>query len=72
MIFKFANHYNILCNSSLLPSRLTHFLPFYCNMMELKGAKMNISRSFSLTHKLMHSWDIRLEIYLQFYIFYNI
>lgn len=56
MIFKFANHYNnILCNSSLLPSRLTHFLPFYCNMMELKGAKMNILRSFSLTHKLMHS-----------------
>lgn len=50
----------------------TAFLPFYCKMVELKGAKMNILRSFSLTHELMHSWDIRFEIYLQFYIFYNI
>lgn len=48
------------------------FLPSHCNMMELKGAKLNILNSFSLTHELMHSWDIRFEIYLQFYIFYNI
>lgn len=66
-----------LCKSlQLLPFQViqtpTAFLPFYCNVMELKGAKMNILRSFSLTHELMHSWDIRFEIYLQLYIFYNI